>query len=120
MTVVYTVSEHPALDKAVKDLVSNNEELFLDRVALAASLLGVDETVYTGDDLVKIERAIALQLNYMALIKPAMFIYQSESSSHSKQAVSYRNNLSLIYPFAVMLVKNVTYEGGWDNIKAVR
>lgn len=106
-----------------KSTATGNSDLFAELTAIAAQLLGVDETSYTGSDLEAVERAIVLQLNYMALIEPRMFVYQSESSAHSKQAVSYRglSELTLLYPMAAALVKSVSGSGsGWDNIKAIR
>ena len=92
MTVVYTVSEHPLLGGKAKAAASS-EDSFAELTAVAAQLLGVDETVYTGSALASVERAIVMQLNYMSLIKPEMFIYASEASSHSKQAVTYRDEI---------------------------
>ena len=121
MTVVYSVSEHPLLGGKAKAAAAN-EEYFAELTAVAAQLLGVSETVYTGSALESVERAIVLQLNYMSLIEPRMFVYVAESSSHSKQAVTYRDDIGLILPAAAALVRAVnTVSGiGWDNIKAIR
>jgi hypothetical protein len=121
VTVVYTVSEHPLLSSKAKAGLSN-EELAIELTAVAAQWLGVDETVYTGSALASINRAIVLQLNYMALIKPEMFIYLSEGSSHSKQSVVYREEIPVLYPGAVALVNSVNRSLGigWGNIKAIR
>lgn len=124
MAVTYIVSEHPLLSPKAKALVSS-EEAFAEQTALAASLLGVDETVYVDDDLAKVNRAIALQVNYQIELsaKPDIWYAQSVASSHSKQSVTYRGGASgpsLIFPQAMQLVKGVQFESGWDNIKAVR
>lgn len=121
MTVVYTVSEHPLLGGKAKAAAAN-DEYFAELTAVAAQLLGVDETVYTGSALASVERAIVLQLNYMSLIEPRMFVYVNEASSHSKQAVTYRDNIGMVLPTAAALVSAVNHAAGigWGNIKAIR
>lgn len=122
MSSVYLVSEHPLLSAKAKVLAAKEED-FAEQVALAADLLGVSETTYTGDALSKINRAVVLQLNYMLQLGMDPFIYRSAASERSKQSVMYRggdNGPPLVLALAANLVRFVNYETGWGNIKAVR
>jgi hypothetical protein len=125
VTAVYVVSEHPLLSVKAKALATNSakEEEFAEQVALAADLLGVSETTYTGDTLLKVNRAVVLQLNYQIQLGLDPFIFQSAASDRSKQSVQYRggeDGPSLVFPQAANIIKQVQYESGWGCIRAVR
>lgn len=125
MTAVYVVSEHPLLSVKAKALATNSakEEEFAEQVALAADLLGVSETTYTGDTLLKVNRAVVLQLNYQLELGLSPFIYQSAASERSKQSAQYRGGEDgppLVFAQAANIVKQVQYESGWGCIRAVR
>lgn len=122
MTVTYAVSEHPLLSAKALAL-AKNEDAFAEQVAFAAELLGVDQTVYVDDQLLSIQRALVLQLNYQLSLSPDVFLYKSTASLQSKQTVVYRGGDSgppLVLTQALQLVKNVRLQSGWGNIKSVR
>lgn len=123
MTTVYVVSEHPLLSVKAKALREKDEDAFAEQVALAANLLGVDETTYTGDTLAKVNRALVLQLNYQLLLDPDVFLHKSAASQHSKQSILYRGGDGgppLVMGQAMAIIKEIRYESGWDNMRAVR
>ena len=128
MSSVYVVSEHFLLGSKSKALLAKNEDEFAEQVALAADLLGVSETTYTGDALARINRAVVLQLEYQLKLGLDPFIYRAASSERSKQAVQYRggdDGPPLTLAQAVAIVDSVNAETGddigkWGNIKSVR
>jgi hypothetical protein len=120
---VYDDSEHLLLGDKALALKTKNEDQFAEQVALAADLLGVSETTYTGDTLVRVTRAVVLQLNYQIKLGLDPFIYRSAASERSKQSVQYRGGDAgppLVLMQAAQIVRSVEYESGWGNIKAVR
>lgn len=125
MTTVYDVSEHPLLSAKAKSLAAVSvadptNQVFVEQTALAAELLGVSETTYTGDKLTKIERALALQINYQLLLDPEVFFKKYTTSAQSKQGVGYRDGISLVFPMAAGLVEEAVGSGAWLNCTSVR
>jgi hypothetical protein len=120
-TVVYDVSDSPLLSAKVKGYLPPVLE---EQTAWAAQLLGVDETAYTGDKQTKVKRAIALQLNYQALLDPEIFIKKSTASSQSKQSVMYRDGIPMVFPMAAAIVAEViggtSGADGWKDCRSVR
>lgn len=116
-TVVYDVSGHKLLSAKAAALAT---DVFVEQVAWAAELLGVSETTYTGDKLTKIKRALVLQLNYQLLLPIDAFFKKSEASLGSKQSVTYRDGLSLIFPMAAALISEVDGADGWMDCTSVR
>lgn len=122
MTVVYDVSEHPLLSAKAVALAATDDadSKFTEQTALAAELLGVSETTYTGDKLTKINRALALQINYQLLLDPEVFFKKYTTSAQSKQGVGYRDGISLVFPMAAGLVEEAVGSGAWLDCTSVR
>lgn len=119
--MTYDVSEHPLLSAKSKAIVAkdtaNSTTVFAEWTAYAAELLGVADKTFSGDDLLKINRALALQINYLLNVVDEMFIFKQVSSVQSKQTVTYRDP-ALIFPGATAIVNSVA--GAWGDITSLR
>jgi hypothetical protein len=119
--VFYDVSEHPLLSSKSKAIVAKDSkdgtEVFAEWTAYAAGLLGVTDKTFSGSELSSVNRALALQINYLLNVVDEMFIYKQISSAASKQNVTYRDP-SLLFPAAVTIVSGLI--GSWGNITSVR
>ncbi len=121
--MLYDLSEHPLLGAKATVLRDTNEDAFLEQVALAAELLGIGESTFADATLMKIQRQLVLQLNHQLLIlenHPEFVFAKSVASSHSKQAITYRDGDLLLFAPALAAVKGIVGSGGWENCKSVR
>lgn len=117
----YDVSEHPLLSSKSKAIVAkdtaNSTDVFAEWTAYAAGLLGVTDKTFSGSELSSVNRALALQVNYLLDVVPEMFIFKQVSSNQSKQNVTYRDP-SLLFPASVTIVSGLI--GSWGSITSVR
>lgn len=121
--MLYDLSSNLLLSNLAKSIRTDDPPRFEEQVALAADLLGVGDSTYTGSDLAKIERALALQLNHQIQIQekhPELFFAKSIASTQTKQGMTYRDVEGLRLPFAVALVASVVNDAAWLDCKSVR
>lgn len=122
--MTYDLADHPLLDSTAKGLQTKQEDAFKAQVALAAELLKVDTLTFTGTDLVRVKRYLALQLNYQLKLLPDVFLKSQESSQASHQSVTYRNEIGLINPIAAQgvaaLIGEESSDSLWEDIRSVR
>lgn len=115
--VVYEVSDHSMLSAKAKGL---GEDRLADETALAAERLGISTTTFTGSDLTKIKRYLALQINYQVEFPLEALYKKAQSSAGSKQSVVYRDGVSIILPLALAGVNDVLGSSGWADCTSVR
>lgn len=118
--VTYDVSEHPLLNAQAKALAKKDDEAFAERTAYAAELLGISDTTYSGVGLTKIRRALALEINWLLDLPMEAFYKKSSASSASKQSVTYRDGIGLIFPLSAQMVAEVNGSGEWADCTSVR
>jgi hypothetical protein len=118
---MYDVSEHPLLSA---DAVALNDDLFREHQEWAIDQLVVADTSYTGRSRLRIERAIAIQINWQLRLPKNIWFTKQESSSQSRQNVTYRDSISLIDPAAAAEVASVEQiekvDSRYDDIRSIR
>ncbi len=121
--MTYDLSEHPLLGTRAKSLLEENEDAFIEQVALAADLLGIAESTYTGTKLDAVERWLVLQLNHQLVLfaeHGEFWFAKQVSSSHSRQSITYRDGDLLRLPTAVIGIAVVAGNDGWLDCVSVR
>jgi len=121
--VEYDLSDSALLSPKAKALLTKDESAFAEQVAMAAELLNVDTTVFTGSALATVLRALAIQVSWQVDLDRKALYVKAESSSASHQSVTYRDGLGLIAPEALQMIGRVLAKVGvsqWGNIKSVR
>lgn len=122
--MAYDVSEHPRLSTDAVALVTANEELFLDHQEWAIDQLGVSDTAYTGLSKRRVERAIAMQINWQLRLPKDIWFVKQGASTQSRQNVTYRDNVPLVDPAAAALIALVegeeNVESRYGDIRSIR
>lgn len=120
--MAYDVSEHPLLSGSAKGL---SEDLFAEHQAWAEDLLGISGTSYTGTSKARVNRAIALQINWQLALPKDIWFNKQTSSIQSKQNVTYRDAIVWVDPRAqelidLVLVEEAVEGAGYGNIRSIR
>lgn len=118
--MAYDVSVHALLSDKAKSLFAKQPAAFAEQQELAVNLLGLTDTSFTGSKLAIVNRAIVMQLNYQLELSPSIFLHKQASSSQSRQNVTYRDNIGLLYQPAAALLTSAGVTGSWGNITSVR
>ncbi len=121
--MTYDVTDHPLLSAKAKALVKNSDA-FEAYTSLAAELLGVADTTYTGLNLAKISRAVAREVGWLLELNYDVLLHKQAASSQSKQTITYRD-VTLIDPIAAAIVSAVnavlsTTGSSWADCRAIR
>lgn len=129
MSVLYSVSGHAKLapKTALLDTTANREK-FLAEQRLAESLLRQyaalpqEPTSLTEDEVEDVRLGIVVQMNFQVEQGIDPLVASRVSSSHTKQAVEYRDRI--VNPQAIALVSGVSvrYATGnsWRTLTSVR
>lgn len=119
--MAYDVSDHPLRSEAVTAL---SDEVFSEQQAWAEDLLGVAGTSYTGRNKERIRRAIVRQMNWQLLLPSSVWYTKQASSSQSRQNVTYKDNITLVDPYAAALVAMVEadeeVESRYGDMRSIR
>lgn len=123
--MAYDVSEHPLLGVKGKQLVESALPEFEEQQAIAVQRLRLlEDTAYTSHQLTFLNRAIALQINWQLQLPLSSRYYKQESSSHSKQNVTYRDLIPLVNPEAADIVAGIldiaVTAAQWGDCTSVR
>lgn len=94
--MIYDLTTEPLLSAKAKALLVKDVGAFNGQVDIAETYLGlIALPVYTGDKATLVKHFLAQQVNWQIEIGLDPLYIKAESSTHSQQAKTYRDNLIL-------------------------
>jgi hypothetical protein len=119
--MAYDVSEHVLLSPVAQELA---DDVFEEQQAWAEDLLGISGTSYTGQNKRRVERYLAMQINWQLQLPKGIWYTKQVSSSQSKQNVTYRDGILLVDPAAAagiaLVEKDEEIESRYGDMRAIR
>lgn len=119
--MAYDVSDHPLLGEKGKQLYAKNSDAFEQHQAVAIERLGLGpDTSYTFAQRQSLLRYIAIQVNWQLDVPKTAAWLKQESSSQTKQNLTYRDGIPLVSPEAALGIAEIIGGGLWGSITSVR
>jgi hypothetical protein len=118
--VLYDPTDHALLSAEARGLQQADVEQFNEQAAVAQSMLGLNDSTFSGTDAAKATRAVAMQLNYQ--LEMGIEGFSANAVSRGGRSTVYKTGAGarpvLVFPPAKRMVEDLL--GGWASGPSLR